>query len=196
MGIRNQQKLLPSLYSANIFNRLRSSQKQFSDIVRRYTKSNCEFMQFDKWFSQLTLILGSENILIYESDEINKKILEKIALFSGGSWPVKSLKSKKINTRYESDDRWQIKTSKIFINFVKKNFQSVRRGLFFKYLYRISLILDSFLNIITLSEKYITLEDIHKNQIKKMFIESNARLLNLKKKYPKQILINELNWQV
>ena len=70
LGIRNQQKLLPSLYSANIFNRLSSSQKQFSKIVNIYTKSKCEFMQFDKWFSKFSQILGPENILIYESDAI------------------------------------------------------------------------------------------------------------------------------
>ncbi len=193
LGIRNQQKLLPSLYSANIFNRLSSSQKQFSKIVNIYTKSKCEFMQFDKWFSKFSQILGPENILIYESDAINEKILEKIILFSGGSWPT-SFTSEKINMRNKNDNKWQIKTNKIFRNIVKSIFSPVKRGVLFHYLYRISLILDSFLSIITLSEKYITLEDTQKNQIKKMFNESNTRFLNLKKKHPNQILINELNW--
>lgn len=194
LGIRNQYKLLPSLYSANIFNRLSSSQKQFSKIVNIYTKSKCEFMQFDKWFTKFSQILGSENILIYESDAINEKILEKIISFSGGSWPITSFTSEKINMRNKNDNKWQIKPNKIFRNIIKSIFLPVKRGMLFYYLYRISSVLDSFLNITTLSEKYITLEDAHKNQIKKMFNESNRRLLNLKKKYPNQIFINELNW--
>ena len=96
--------------------------------------------------------------------------------------------------RNKNDNKWQIKTNKIFRNIVKSIFSPVKRGVLFHYLYRISLILDSFLSIITLSEKYITLEDTQKNQIKKMFNESNTRFLNLKKKHPNQILINELNW--
>lgn len=194
LGIRNQQKLLPSLYSANIFNRINSSQKQFSKIVNIYTKSKCEFMQFDKWFSKFSQILGPENILIYESDAINEKILEKIVLFSGGSWPIKSLTFKKINMRNKNDNRWQIKMNKTFRNIVKSIFSPVKRGVLFHYIYRVSYILDSFLNIIVLSEKHITLEEAQKIQIKKMFNESNKRLLNLKKKHPKQVFINELNW--
>ena len=196
LGIRNQEKLLSSDYSANIRNRLRSSQKQFFKIVNNYTKSKCEYMKFDIWFNQLSKILGPENVLIYESEAINEKILTEITFFSGGSWPITSFTSERINKRHTDSNKWFIKPNKTFRNFIKSIAPIYNRGRLFKFFYRICLALDSMINLISLSDKYIILPNKEKEQIRRKFKDSNTNLLTLKRSYPQQILISEKNWEI